>query len=191
VVTHLHSHFDHIWGDPQFTSRPDTTFVPPGSVSALQSFFGIRHWPTDIVQYDLGGRILDIIPVPGHDLTHIAVYDRQTAVLLTGDVLYPGRLYINVPDHDVFEASVQRLVDFTSSVPVAHVLGTHIEQKGPYEDYPFFTHFSPDELPLQLGRAHLLELLQASQLRNRDKTIVQKQYRDFTICGVFPNCPHR
>lgn len=191
VVTHLHSHFDHIWGDPQFQNRPNTIFVPPSSVSALQSFFGIAHWPTQIVQYDLGGRILDIIPIPGHDLTHIAVYDRQTTVLLTGDTLYPGRIYINVPDHDVFEASVQRLVDFTSTRLVAHVLGTHIEQKGPYEDYPFFAHFTPDELPLQLGRAHLLELLQAAQLRNRDKTIVQKQYRDFTICGVFPNCPHR
>jgi hydroxyacylglutathione hydrolase len=196
VVTHLHSHFDHVWGDPQFTGRPNTSFVPPGSVSALQSFFGIADWPRDIVAYDLGGRILDIIPIPGHDETHIAVYDRQTGVLLTGDTLYPGRLYINVADPDVFAQSVQRLVDFTSTRLVTHVLGTHIEQRGPYVDYPIGTHFAPDEIPLQLGRAELLELLEAANLR-ADKTsskspgkkkIVQKAYRDFTTCGPYPEC---
>src|SRR5262249_13955624 len=127
VVTHLHSHLDHIWGDFQFQGRPNTTIVPPSSVPALQSFFGIHHRPTQIVQYDLGGRILDIIPIPGHEVTHIAVYDRQTAVLLTGDMMYPGRVYINEPDPDIIQASAQRLVDFTSTRKVAHVLGTHIE----------------------------------------------------------------
>lgn len=198
VVTHLHSHFDHVWGDTQFTGRPNTSFVPPGSVSALQSFFRIGHWPRDIVSYDLGNRVLDIIPIPGHDETHIAVYDRQTGVLLTGDTLYPGRVYINVADPDVFAESVQRLVDFTSTRLVTHVLGTHIEQRGPYVDYPIGTHFAPDEIPLQLGRAHLLELLEATKLRSREagtstrgperKKIVQKAYRDFTTCGLYPEC---
>src|SRR4051812_24891644 len=68
VVTHLHGHIDHTWGDPLFEARPNTTFIPPRDVSALQVFFGIQHWPTDIVSYDLGGRVLDIIPIPGHEI---------------------------------------------------------------------------------------------------------------------------
>ena len=198
VVTHLHSHFDHIWGDGQFAGRPNTSFVQPASVAALQSFFGIARWPRDIVAYDLGGRVLDIIPIPGHDETSIAVYDRQTGVLLTGDTVYPGRVYINVPDADVFEASIRRLVDFTSTRLVTHVLGTHIEQRGPYVDYPIGTHYAPDEIPLQLGRAHLLEMLEAARLQARSdsasdakgdkKRIVQKAYRDFTTCGPYPEC---
>jgi hydroxyacylglutathione hydrolase len=187
VVTHLHSHFDHTWGDFQFQNRPNTLFVPPGSVPALQSFFGIPRWPRQIVQYDLGQRILDIIPIPGHDPTHIAVYDRQTGVLLTGDHLYPGRLYVN-SGWDEYAESTQRLVDFTKEKAVAHVMGTHIEQRGPYVDYPLGTHYTPDETDLQLGRAHLLELLEGTKARTSTGEIVQKAFRDFTICGPYPSC---
>ena len=191
IVAHLHSHFDHIWGDYQFTQRPDTTFVKPGSVGTLKAFFGIKNWPEETGKYDLGGRVLDIIPAPGHDATSIAVYDRNTAILLTGDVLYPGRLYINESNPDIMEASIQRLVDFTRTRPVAQILGTHIERRAPYYDYPRGTHFAPEEFPLQMGRAALLELLEATKLRTRegsDNTITQKAYRDFTLCGAYPTC---
>ncbi len=188
VVAHLHSHPDHIWGDGQFQKRPHTTVVPPNDVDALRAFFGIQRWPTDIVEYDLGQRVVDVIPIPGHDETSLAVYDRRTGLLFTGDTLYPGRLFINVPDHEVFAASIERLVDFTRTRPVAHVLGTHIEQRGPYIDYPIGNHFAPDETSLQLGRAHLLELREATALRNPSGAIVQKAYRDFTICGAYPTC---
>jgi hydroxyacylglutathione hydrolase len=191
VVTHLHSHLDHIWGDFQFVGRPDTTLVPPKSVPALQSFFGIQNWPTQIVQYDLGGRVLDIIPIPGHEVTHIAVYDRQTALLLTGDMMYPGRIYINEPNPDIIQASAQRLVDFTATRKVAHVLGTHIEQRGPYLDYPVGTRFAPDEQGLELGRDVLLEELEAMKLRTRQGSgglIPQIAYRDFSTCGPYPTC---
>ena len=191
VVAHLHSHFDHIWGDPQFIKRPDTTFVKPGDVDTLKAFFGINKWPEGTGLFDLGGRLLDIIPMPGHDATSIAVYDRQTAILLTGDAIYPGRIYVNEPDPNTMQESVQRLVNFTRDRPVAHVLGTHIEQRAPYLDYPRGAHYAPDEVPLQLGRANLLELLEATKLRtaqNNSQQILQKAYRDFTLCGVYPTC---
>lgn len=191
VVAHLHSHLDHIWGDPQFANRPDTTFVGPGDVNTLRTFFGIRRWPEDTGSYDLGNRMLDIIPVPGHDDTSIAVYDRKTAVLLTGDVLYPGRIYVNEPNPDTMQMSIHRLVDFTRDRIIAHVLGTHTEQRAPYYNYARGTHYAPDELPLQLGRADLLELLEATKLRSgsgKDKHITQVAYRNFTLCGVYPDC---
>lgn len=186
IVAHLHSHGDHTYGDSQFTKLPDTTLVPPNDVKVLQKAFGIRNWPTDIAAYDLGGRVLDVIPIPGHDDTSIAIYDRQTGVLLTGDTLYPGRIFINA-DHDTFARSIQRLVDFTKDKVVTHVLGTHIEQKGPYADYPVGTHYAPDEIGLALGRGHLLELLEATTYR-KDGLIVQRAYRDFSVCGKYPEC---
>ncbi len=191
VVTHLHSHWDHIWGDEQFRQRENTTLVKPGDVAALKSLFGIRNWPHEVGTFDLGGRVLDIVPIPGHDATSIAVYDRNTAILLTGDTVYPGRIYINEPDPAEFQASIQRLVDFTSTRPVAHVLGTHIEQRGPYQDYPLGQHYAPEEIRLELGRGDLLELLEAAKLRTESKgktTITQRAYRSFTICGTYPNC---
>jgi len=53
----------------------------------------------------------------------------------------------------------QRLADFASEHLVAHVLGTHIEQKNlPYLDFGRGTIWQRDESPLELTRAHVFEL---------------------------------
>jgi len=177
VVAHTHAHGDHVSGDPDFKTLRDTTVIDP-TVGAVQAFFGFRAWPNEPATYDLGARVLDVIPIPGHEATSIAVYDRQTAILFTGDTLYPGRLYVQDPE--AFRASVQRLVDFTQDKPVAHVLGNHIEQtRTPYIDYPVRTVYQPDEHVLELGRAHLLELNDALHASGGGTTRVM--LREFTI----------
>ena len=76
--------------------------------------------------------------------------------------MYPGLLSVNQPELATFTASTQRLADFASEHPVAHVLGTHIEQKNlPYLDYGRGTVYQPDEAPLELTRAHVFELNEA------------------------------
>lgn len=156
IVTHSHGHGDHVFCDSQFSGQPNTVVVGT-SQTAVKNFFGITTWPTQIVQYDLGGRIIDVIPIPGHQSAHIALYDRNTHLLLTGDTLYPGRLYIsNFTD---YRNSIQRLVDFTQNNPVCWVLGTHIEMSNtPGDDFPIGSTYHPNEHPLQLKREHLLEL---------------------------------
>jgi hydroxyacylglutathione hydrolase len=177
VVAHTHAHGDHISGDAQLKVLPNTTVVAP-NVSAVQTFFGFKNWPEEIAQYDLGGRVLDLIPIPGHEASSIAIYDRRTGILFTGDTLYPGRLY--VADGPAFARSIQRLVDFTKGKIVAHILGNHIEQsRTPYLDYPVGTVHQPDEHALELGRAHLVELNDALQSMNGK--IVRMAFRDFTI----------
>src|SRR5205807_2014815 len=96
------------------------------TVPALQSAFGIANWPEQIGSIDLGDRVIDVLPIPGHQPAHVAYYDRKTEILLTGDHLYPGRLYIT--DFPAYLASTRRMVQFTEGKPVAHVLGCHIEQ---------------------------------------------------------------
>jgi len=176
IVAHSHGHGDHVAGDAQLKDRPNTTFVA-ATPEALR-FFGFRDWPNDVVSYDLGDRAIDILAIPGHQPASIAIYDRRTGILLTGDTLYPGRLYVR--DAAAFTRSVQRLVDFTNGKIVAHVLGAHIENaRAPYVDYPEGTIHQPDEHALELGRAHLLELNEA--LRQMDGHVVRRALRDFTI----------
>jgi hydroxyacylglutathione hydrolase len=156
---------------------PHTTVVRLNP-EAVQRFFGFRNWPTEVVPYDLGDRVLDVIPIPRHEPSSVAIYDRQTGILLTGDTLYPGRLYVE--DATAFTLSIQRLVDFTQGKIVTHVLGNHIEQtRTPYLDYPRETIYQPDEHQLELGRAHLLELNTA--LREMKGKLVKTAFRDFTI----------
>jgi hydroxyacylglutathione hydrolase len=158
VVLHSHSHSDHTAGDAGFKNVPNVQLVT-ASVPELQKAFGIKTWPTDKALIDLGGRIVDLLPIPGHDAASVALYDRQTGILLTGDSFYPGRLSVATSDFPTFVASHQRMVDFTKDKPVAHILGTHIEQtRTPFVDYPRGSVHQPDEHVLELGRGELLEL---------------------------------
>lgn len=94
IVGHSHSHDDHIAGDAQFRARPNTTVVPL-TIEATMKSFDIPRWPDGFGKIDLGGRILDVFPIPGHDVLSLAYYDRQTGILDAGDRLYPGRLYVH------------------------------------------------------------------------------------------------
>lgn len=113
IVVNSHAHGDHTAGNASFQNKPDTTVVGT-SVAAVQSFFGIANWPTDIATYDLGGRVIDVIPIPGHQAAHIALYDHATRWLLTGDTLYPGRLYVS--NFPAYVASLERLVAFAEEL---------------------------------------------------------------------------
>jgi hydroxyacylglutathione hydrolase len=182
VVAHSHGHGDHVAGDKGFDGMAGVTLVT-AAVPALQKAFGIAHWPEQAGSIDLGERVIDVIPMPGHQPAAVAYYDRQTGILLTGDNLYPGRLYIS--DFPAYLASTRRLVQFTEGQPVAHILGCHIEQSAtPFVDYPVGTTYQPREHSLELGRAHLLELL--AGLEQMQAKPVKLALRDFTI---FPREP--
>jgi len=128
-------------------------------------------------------RLLDVIPIPGHQPASIAVYDRLTGVLLTGDTFYPGRLYVR--DTAAFAESVARLVAFSMNHHVVHYLGAHIEnRRTPGLDYPMGTIDQPEEHALELGRAQLLELDSVVQaMRGR---MVRTVRPDFTVWPLRP-----
>lgn len=158
VVIHSHAHGDHVAGDKQFQGLANVQFIAP-TAEAVSETAHIAHWPAESGSIDLGDRMIDVIPVPGHNAASIALYDRRTGNLLTGDSLYPGRLYLADTDLAIYAASAARLAAFVKAHPVAHVLGTHIEQsRTPYVDYPTGTAYQPEEHSLELTRAHVLEL---------------------------------
>lgn len=171
VVTHSHGHGDHTAGDKAFEAMPHVSF-------AQAKTFGITNWPEQAGAIELGDRIIDVLAIPGHEVTHLAFYDRRTGIFLTGDHLYPGRLYVR--DAAEYLRSTRRMVEFTATRPVAHILGCHIEQSAePFVDYPTGTRYQPSEHSLELGRAHLLELLAA--LKAQKGKIQKVALRDFTI----------
>lgn len=183
TVAHTHAHGDHIAGDGQFLGRPFTDVVTP-NVGSVISFFGFSDWPNDSVTFSLGERVLDVLGIPGHEDSHIALYDRDTALLLTGDTLYPGFLFIgNAVSQGNFvkyQASIQRLVEFTADKPVNWVLGTHVEMTStPSVAYRYGTNNQPTERMLHLDRDHLLELNDAVIAMGADP--VQEVHDDFII----------
>jgi hydroxyacylglutathione hydrolase len=156
IVAHSHSHCDHVFGDRQFEHRAHTTIVYP-TLEAVTGFFQLIDWPDGQAKVDLGERSISVFPIPGHESTHIALYDEHLKALLTGDTLYPGLL--TVRDWTAYRSSVARLAQFTRANQVTYVLGAHIEMsKRPGELYPLGTTYQPNEHPLALTSAHLDDL---------------------------------
>jgi len=177
MVAHTHSHGDHRMGDGQFKGRPNTT-VAGLKETDVQQFFNFKDWPEQSVTIDLGNRKMEVIPIPGHDKTSIALYDEQTQLLLTGDMFYPGRLYVR--DWIAFKRSIQRLVDFTSTHKITYLVGNHIEMSNAAGiDYPTGTTWQPDEHPLPLAVADL-QLLNTVLIELGDQP-VRKVFDNFIV----------
>jgi hydroxyacylglutathione hydrolase len=174
-IAHSHSHPDHFAGDGQFAGEADA--IPP-NLNSVKSRLGLPNWPEGRATIELGDRTLDVIPIPGHESSHIAIYDRSTRILLTGDTLYPGLLVVN--DWPAYVASIARLHAFVGAHPVSFILGAHIEmtnQSGRW--FGLGKLFQPGEHILQLSSAHLAELhsaLEAIGLQPRTE-----RHADFII----------
>jgi glyoxylase-like metal-dependent hydrolase (beta-lactamase superfamily II) len=160
VVAHSHGHGDHVAGDGQFADRPSTVVVAR-EVDAVREFFGFDDWPAQTVTFDLGGRILEILGSPGHHQAAITIYDPATGILLTGDTVLPGRLYVF--DLETYLSTMDRLVAFAATRRITHVLGCHVEMKRRgRKDYPIGATYQPDERPLELTAAHLTAVRDAA-----------------------------
>ncbi len=169
IVAHSHGHGDHTKGDGAFSDQEDTSVVGKGA-EAVQSFFGFKNWPEEQAELELGGRTISLLPIPGHSDDDLAFYDPVSRFAVTGDTLYPGRLYVrNWPD---YRASIARLNAWIQEKPVSHVLGTHIEMTAEANvDYPVGTTYQPDERKLPLAPIDIFKLHESlMQLEAPEKT---------------------
>ena len=161
VVAHTHGHGDHVAGDEQLADRPGTTVVSR-ELDAVQQFFGFTDWPTQVVTFDLGGRALEITGIPGHHRASIAVHDPATGFLLTGDTVYPGRLYVEDPP--AFLESLDRLVELAASRE------RDLRPRLPRRDdqhsrprLPLGTTYQPHEAPWPMSVAQLVAVRDAAR----------------------------
>jgi len=96
MVVHTHGHLDHRSGDDQFRALPDVEVVPT-DLESVKNRLGIADWPNGTGLVDLGDRVIDVIPTPGHYSSHVAYYDRQSGLFFSGDFFLPGRLLLKIP----------------------------------------------------------------------------------------------
>lgn len=155
LVVHTHRHLDHRAGDPQF-EHLDNVQVVGYDLQSVRRFYHFSHWPDGVAHIDLGDRIVDVVPTPGHEATHVVFYDRNTALLFSGDFMMPGRLLIDDKDADL--ASAKRVAAFVRDRPVRYVLGAHIEMNTAGKLFPWGSTYHPDEHVLQMTKADLLAL---------------------------------
>ncbi len=175
TVAHFHNHYDHLYADPEFSVDENTIVVGTGPDNVAE-YFGISDWPNETVYFDLGNRNLTVIPIPGHTEDSITIYDPWTHILLTGDSVYPGPLFI--PDWMSFKQSINKLAAFVEEHSVSYILGTHIEMTTtPGQDYSGT--YEPNEHVLELGVEHLWEL--RDSLEKLGDTPIKKIHDDFII----------
>jgi glyoxylase-like metal-dependent hydrolase (beta-lactamase superfamily II) len=163
LVVHTHRHLDHRAGDVQFAKLPNAKLVGY-DIDSVKAFYGFRNWPNGMAHLDLGNRIVDVMPAPGHNETHVVFYDRKTSLLFSGDFLLPGRLLVD--DAGAELESANRVADFVRNRPVAAVLGGHVEIDSAGETFPWESTFHPREHELALTKAEVLALPAALQSFN-------------------------
>jgi len=155
LVVHTHRHLDHRAGDPQFTSLPNVEVVG-FDLASVRRFYHFTDWPNGRAEIDLGGRVIDVLPTPGHNETEVSFYDRNTALFFTGDFLLPARLLVD--DTQAYIASAERAAQFVRDLPVTFILGGHIEMNSQGKMFDWESQYHPDEHVLQMTKADLMAL---------------------------------
>jgi glyoxylase-like metal-dependent hydrolase (beta-lactamase superfamily II) len=113
------------------------------------------------------------------------IYDARTRLIFSGDMLYPGRLYVPRDRFDVFRASAVRLAGFARTHPVRALLGAHIEMtRTPGQDYPMEASAHPAEHGLALPPSAIGELERATAKAKSPPEI--DRHADFIVYPVAP-----
>ena len=158
LVVHTHRHLDHRRGDAQFAALPDVELVGY-DLDSVKKFYGFTAWPEGVAEIDLGGRLIEALPTPGHNEAEVSFYDRATGLFFTGDFLLPARLLIEDKAADL--ASVKRAEAFLADRPVTAILGAHIEMDRSGALYSWESLYHPDEHGLAMSKADLAALAEA------------------------------
>ena len=141
IVLNSHSHYDHVGGnadfaevlgvDSEFTRRNASGDVNHYGVSDALSpdrlcgslpqgvsreTYRIRPWRItrfihDNETLDLGERKLVVLFTPGHTPDSLMLLDRDNKLLFTGDMFYPGPIYLYTPETstDDCKKSIERV----------------------------------------------------------------------------------
>src|SRR5580698_6901540 len=153
IVLNSHTHNDHVGGNWEFATvyGMDTDFTrknargsrkdaqaeitPDQICDTLPKGFDAKAYATlpwkitapirDGDDFDLGGRILDVIGTPGHTPDAISLLDRANGLLFTGDTYYPAPIWLYRPETDLnsYAKSIRRLAALAPQVKL--VLGAH------------------------------------------------------------------
>jgi glyoxylase-like metal-dependent hydrolase (beta-lactamase superfamily II) len=153
LVLNSHTHYDHVGGNYAFTEilGVDSDYTrtsaqgrvnslmadmvsprltcPPLPVGVTPETYSIRPFKVtstvfDGQRIDLGGRQLEVLLTPGHTPDAVCLLDRANRQMFTGDTLYPGNLWLFVPetDLDAYQRSIERLAALAALASTVDVL---------------------------------------------------------------------
>jgi glyoxylase-like metal-dependent hydrolase (beta-lactamase superfamily II) len=156
IVLNSHTHDDHVGGNWQFETiySMDTDFsranakgsvadaqaeIAPGEICGdLSKSFDPKTYRTkpwkiskfvhNNDEFDLGGRILEIVSTPGHTPDSICLRDRSNGLLFTGDTYYPAPIWLYRPETnlDLYSISIAQIATIALlDPPLKLVLGAH------------------------------------------------------------------
>lgn len=151
-----HTHFDHIGCHHEFETRlvhpaeADILAHPTGDntlsrVVTDAVFTRLPPEPFDSSAYavlpapaqrlledgdeiDLGDRVFRVIHTPGHSPGGIALFEDETGILISGDIVYDGNLLKDVPNSN--DEDYRRSMELLLDLPVSVVHGGHNESYG-------------------------------------------------------------
>jgi hydroxyacylglutathione hydrolase len=145
TVVNTHGHPDHVLGNGQFdrvyvhaadeaaarelpSAGMRTSVVNDALPKPLPASFRFDAWAVTVPEaletiqdghvFDLGGRALEVISVPGHTLGSICLLDRQARVLFSGDSVLPEAIWLHLDESlplSRFHESLQRLQGLTDA----------------------------------------------------------------------------
>ena len=147
LVLNSHTHFDHVGGNYQFSNvlslntefsisnskgRQDADTAMEVSDDALchglpdglkpedhrLRAYTATDWVAGGDTIDLGGRTLEILHLPGHTPDAIALIDRKSGFLWTGDSFYEGPIWLYAPETDLalYRESLAKMVALVPSL---------------------------------------------------------------------------
>lgn len=106
-----HGHGDHAGGIGQF----DQVFLSHKDINTLNLSFDFNIEESMVADlkggeiFDLGGRKLETIPVPGHTPGSMVFLDRERSLLFSGDSLGSGYFWIQLPHSTSVKAYIKAL----------------------------------------------------------------------------------
>ncbi len=125
VVVNSHGHYDHVMCNHEFGEvwiRPEDRGMMESYCPSVAADGRMRYGVRDIVDgqtFDLGGRVLAAVHLPGHTPGSISLIDSLTGLLLSADAVLKRMLIFQT--RDVFLESLKRL----QRLEFSDVLGAH------------------------------------------------------------------
>lgn len=153
-VLNSHSHYDHVGGNYEFKDvlgmqTPFTVLRQQGHANTDIAIevseqalcrslplgvnvtnhvgrpYTISNWVKNGHTIELGQRQLEIIHIPGHAPDAIALIDRESALLWTGDSYYSGPIWLFAPETDLVAYRQSLLTLISEAEKATHLLPAH------------------------------------------------------------------
>ncbi|NKB99453.1 MAG: MBL fold metallo-hydrolase [Pseudomonadales bacterium] len=175
-----HFHYDHVGNGTNFAQRAvvdlpylraradgdELAFTKMEHLGPIEGFpiptWTVDHWWAPDQPIDLGGRSVAVIHTPGHSKESISLFDESNNVILSGDFLYEGMLYVFVPG-----SSVQDYLTTTQT----------LLQKYATTDVYYGAHRLTPPGPPRLARQDVAEL---------EQTLLNIKAGELTGSGLYP-----